>query len=162
MPKQRDFLLGIGAILIAATLFGIAGALAKVLFHSNISPVDLTALRTWLACLLFAAIISASPRLSFKPGRAALPVLIAAGVAFTLVNITFYWSISLISVASAITLEYTAPFFVLLISYLAGKKRVRVSDAAIVLASVFGCFLLSSGDDSDLFQLSPGILIGLA
>lgn len=162
MSETKSFLLGLGAILIAATLFGIAGALAKVLFHANLSPIDLTALRTLLACALFAAIIAASPRLSFKPARSAWPILIAAGVVFTLVNVTFYLSISMISVAGAITLEYTAPFFVLLIAFIAGTRRIDVADIAIVLASVFGCFLLAWDGGGDWFYLSPGILTGLA
>jgi len=47
------------AILTAATLFGIAGALAKALFHADISPLALTAIRTLLSCALFAGVILA-------------------------------------------------------------------------------------------------------
>lgn len=158
---RREFFPGMAAIFAAATLFGVAGALAKALFHANISPADLTALRTWLACIVFGAVIAASPRLSFKPPRASLPVLLAAGVTFTLVNLTFYWAINLISVAAAITLEYTAPFFVLILSILARQRRARIADAAIVLFSVTGCFLLSWQGGAG-WLLSPGILIGLA
>lgn len=68
MPQKGNFFLDI------------AGAFAKVLFHSDISPIDLAALRTLLPCLLFAGIISVSLRLSFNLGRATLPVLIVARV----------------------------------------------------------------------------------
>lgn len=158
---KNTFLLGAVAILIAATLFGIAGALAKALFHADISPFALTAIRTLLACALFAGVILVAPRLSFRVKREALPILIAAGIAFTSVNVTFYLAISMISVAGAITLEYTAPLFVLIISFLAGTKRITVVDVLIVSASVVGCFLLSWDGGTGLFHLSPGILIGL-
>ncbi len=158
---MSPFLLGAGAILVAATLFGVAGAFAKALFHLDISPIDLTAIRTLLSCGLFAFIIALSPKLSFKTNLIHVPILIATGVAFTLVNVTFYVAISMISVAAAITLEYTAPFFVLIIGYLGGTKRASMADVCIVLVSIAGCFLLSwSGDD--FFNLSPGILVGLA
>ena len=149
------------AILTAATLFGIAGALAKVLFHADISPLALTAIRTLLSCALFAGVILAVPRLSFRVKRDALPLLVAAGLAFTAVNVTFYLAISLMSVAGAITLEYTAPFFVLLLAFIAGSRRITVTDVIIVTASVAGCFMLS-WDGGAWLQLSPGVLVGLA
>ncbi|MDD9822864.1 MAG: EamA family transporter [Gammaproteobacteria bacterium] len=149
------------AILIAATLFGVAGALAKALFHADISPLALTAIRTLLSCALFAGVILAAPRLSFRVRRSALPLLIAVGLAFTAVNVTFYLAISLISVAGAITLEYTAPFFVLILSFIAGGRRITVADVVIVAASVAGCFMLS-GDGGAWLQFSPGVLVGLA
>ncbi len=130
------------AILTAATLFGIAGALAKVLFHADISPLALTAIRTLLSCALFAGVILALPGLSFRVKRGALPLLVAAGLAFTAVNVTFYLAISLMSVAGAITLEYTAPFFVLLLAFIAGSRRITFTDVIIVTASVAGCFML--------------------
>ncbi|MGI9310591.1 MAG: EamA family transporter [bacterium] len=94
--------------------------------------------------------------------RDALPLLLASGIAFTAVNVSFYLAISKINVAAAITLEYTAPFFVLIISFFAGAKRITRVDALIVAASIAGCFLLSSDRGGALFHLSPGILIGLA
>jgi len=149
------------AILTAATLFGVAGALAKALFHADISPLALTAIRTLLSCALFAGVILAVPRLSFRIKRDALPLLVAAGLAFTAVNVTFYLAISLMSVAGAITLEYTAPFFVLVLAFIKGGRRVTLADAVIVTVSVAGCFMLS-WDGGAWLRLSPGVLVGLA
>ena len=107
LPKTN----GIIAITVAAILFGTAGAFAKLLFTVQVSPVDLTAIRTIVALVVFGLFLGATSRPSLYLERAHLPLLLASGVTFTAVNITFYMAISKISVAAAITLEYTAPFF---------------------------------------------------
>jgi len=160
MWRNFPFAFGIAAITVAAVLFGVAGALAKVLFHANISPLDLTAVRSLVACVVFSlAILLARPR-AFRVSKSAIPLLIATGLSFTAVNITFYFAISMTSVAAAITLEYTAPFFVLLISAAFASRRIDVRDVGIVALSVVGCFLLT-GNEAELFTLDAGVLMGL-
>jgi drug/metabolite transporter, DME family len=126
MRRIHQYSFGILAILIAAVLFGVAGALAKVLFHAEISPIDLTAVRSLVACAVFSlAMLATQPR-TFRTAPSAIPLLIATGLAFTAVNITFYLSISMINVAAAITLEYTAPFFVLAIGIVFNSRRIDI------------------------------------
>jgi drug/metabolite transporter (DMT)-like permease len=156
LPKTN----GIIAITVAAILFGTAGAFAKLLFTVQVSPVDLTAIRTIVALVVFGLFLGATSRPSLYLERAHLPLLLASGVTFTAVNITFYMAISKISVAAAITLEYTAPFFVLLISVAAGIRRLRVAESALVLFAIFGCLLLT-GTATSLFSASEGLLWGL-
>ena len=69
MRRIHQYSFGILAILIAAVLFGVAGALAKVLFHAEISPIDLTAVRSLVACAVFSlAMLERSPiRLHMQP-----------------------------------------------------------------------------------------------
>jgi DME family drug/metabolite transporter len=152
---------GILAIALAAVLFGAAGAFAKLLFTVRVSPLDLTAIRTIIALLVFALFLMATSRSSLGFRRAHVPILLASGVTFTAVNITFYTAISKISVAAAITLEYTAPFFVLLISVASGMRRLRAGDLSLVLIAILGCLLLT-GTGGTLFSASQGVLWGLA
>lgn len=107
---------------------------------------------------MFLAVTSRSS-IAFK--RAHPPLLIASGVTFTALNITFYMAISKISVAAAITLEYTAPFFVLLISVASRMRRLRAHDLLLVLLAIFGCLLLT-GTGTELFTVSEGVLWALA
>ena len=46
---KNDIAKGMIAISMAAFLFGAAGALTKILFKANISPIDLTAIRAIVA-----------------------------------------------------------------------------------------------------------------
>ena len=89
-----------------------------------------------------------------------MPLLLASGIAFTPVNISFYLAISKINVAAAITLEYTAPLFVLILSVLLHKRRLSWRDVSTVGVAIIGCFLLT-GTSTSVFSLSSGVLWGL-
>ncbi|PID50198.1 MAG: hypothetical protein CR991_02595 [Proteobacteria bacterium] len=116
---------GFTYIIIAALLFGIAGAFSKILFNNNISPVDLTAIRTIIACLIFAIFLFITNKKSFYFNKNNIMLLIFSGVIFTIINTTFYMAISLINVAAAITLEYIAPLFVIIINFTIFNKKIN-------------------------------------
>ena len=157
---KNDITKGLIAISMAAFLFGAAGALAKILFKADISPIDLTAIRAIVACALFALFLMITSRQALRLTRDAMPLLLASGIAFTAVNISFYLAISKINVAAAITLEYTAPLFVLILSVLLHKRRLSWRDVSTVGVAIIGCFLLT-GTSTSLFSLSSGVLWGL-
>lgn len=157
---KNDITKGLIAISMAAFLFGAAGALAKILFKADISPNDLTAIRAIVACALFALFLMITSRQALRLTRDAMPLLLASGIAFTAVNISFYLAISKINVAAAITLEYTAPLFVLILSVLLHKRRLSWRDVSTVGVAIIGCFLLT-GTSTSVFSLSSGVLWGL-
>jgi DME family drug/metabolite transporter len=157
---KNDITKGLIAISMAAFLFGAAGALAKILFRADISPIDLTAIRAIVACALFALFLMITSRQALRLTRDAMPLLLASGIAFTAVNISFYLAISKINVAAAITLEYTAPLFVLILSVLLHKRRLSWRDVSTVGVAIIGCFLLT-GTSTSLFSLSSDVLWGL-
>lgn len=157
---KNDITKGLIAISMAAFLFRAAGALAKILFKADISPIDLTAIRAIVACALFALFLMITSRQALRLTRDAMPLLLASGIAFTAVNISFYLAISKINVAAAITLEYTAPLFVLILSVLLHKRRLSWRDVSTVGVAIIGCFLLT-GTSTSVFSLSSGVLWGL-
>ena len=157
---KNDIAKGMIAISMAAFLFEAAGALAKILFKGDISSIDLTAIRAIVACALFALFLMITSRQALRLTRDAMPLLLASGIAFTAVNISFYLAISKINVAAAITLEYTAPLFVLILSVLLHKRRLSWRDVSTVGVAIIGCFLLT-GTSTSAFSLSSGVLWGL-
>lgn len=161
MLQASPSIRGFAAILVAAVIFGIAGALAKALFQADVSPVDLTALRTWIASGIFVAMMLLIKPAAFRVSHGSALLLIATALAFTAVNITFYLLISMITVAAAITLEYTAPFFVLAIGVVGGWRRPDLRDIEIVAVSIVGCVLLT-GTESEFLSPSLGMILGLA
>ena len=157
---KNDITKGLIAISMAAFLFGAADALTKILFRADISSIDLTAIRAIVACALFALFLMITSRQALRLTRDAMPLLLASGIAFTAVNISFYLAISKINVAAAITLEYTAPLFVLILSVLLHKRRLSWRDVSTVGVAIIGCFLLT-GTSTSVFSLSSGVLWGL-
>ncbi len=157
---KNDITKGMIAISMAAFLFGAAGALDKIFFKADISPIDLAAIRAIVAFALFALFLMITSRQALRLTRDAMPLLLASGIAFTAVNISFYLAISKINVAVAITLEYTAPLFVLILSVLLHKRRLSWRDVSTVGVAIIGCFLLT-GTSTSLFSLSSDVLWGL-
>jgi len=154
-------LLGYGSILLAAILLGVAGALAKVLFQADVDPLDLTALRSILATLVFLGALAFLDRDALRLPRRQIAVVVVGGLAFAAVNVTFYLAISLITVAAAITLEYTAPIFVLAIGLVARTHQPDIRATILAVLAVIGCLMLTGSTDR-LFSLETGVLVGLA
>ncbi|CAO3360530.1 EamA family transporter [Azospirillum palustre] len=162
MTEQRSMrAVGMVAIFVAAILFGAAGAAAKVLFIGTVSPLDLTAIRSFVACAVLGSIMALVPGRSFHIPPPARPMAVAAGIVFVVVNATFYLAIDMMNVAAAITLEYTSPFFVLVLGALFGSRRIGRRDCGIVALSLVGCFLLTGGG-GEWVRLSAGLAVGLA
>lgn len=151
----RGYLYIIGA----SVLWGIAAATAKVLFNASVSPLDLTAVRSLIAALLFGAVWIAHGR-PFR--RDQLGFLLLFGVLLSAVNLSFYMAIKLTSVAVALALEYTAPMFVVFYSFARGRAEGIGRSLAIAAAGIAGCYLLVGAYRAELLeQNAGGIVAGL-
>ncbi len=136
--------------MLAGSLWGLGGVAAKALFSSGLSPAALLSLRMWGAVLLFAALLRG--RLLPAP-RSAWAVL-ALGLAMAAVQFTFYATIDLLGVATAIFLQYTGPAMIALYLWTRGQ---RPNWLAVGVATA-GCLLLAGGG----LRLSPaGLAYGL-
>jgi drug/metabolite transporter (DMT)-like permease len=149
------------SIIVASILFGVAGAVAKMLFHADITPLDLTILRAFVAFGVLAA-LGGLGIFSLRVTRKDIPYLLGLGLLLSAVNYTFYLSISLTSVAVAIMLEYTAPVFVLVFGIAAGTSRLDKATSIVLALSISGCFLLAGGYDAEFFHENFwGVMAGL-
>lgn len=151
-------------VLGAATAWGLMGTLARYLFTAGeVGPLFLTAIRSTLAVLvLFAGILLLDQRqLRLDPKELPLAALVGvAGVAMA--NFTYYYTISLTNVATAILLQYLAPILVALASvFFLGERLTWITLLALVLA-VGGCFFMVKAYDPNYLRLNlPGLVSGL-
>lgn len=95
-----------------------------------------------------------------------IPVFMALGfLAVVLAQTTYFYALSKTSVAVAVTLNYTAPFFVMVISYLLYKEPMTGTKAAALVAAVLGVAMASGFIGSRTGRLDmnvPGSVAGLA
>jgi drug/metabolite transporter, DME family len=163
-PNERlRTLTGYASIALAAVLFGVAGAVAKALFHANVSPVALTALRAFMAVVVLAPAVAITYRMRLAINSRQTRYLLVMGALLTLVNVTFYYAISQTQVAVAILLEYTAPVFVVLIGLARGTHVLNRVTTTVLCMGAAGCFLLTGAYSFDWAHVSLiGIGIGLA
>ncbi|RAI33673.1 hypothetical protein CH340_11470 [Rhodoplanes serenus] len=151
----------VAVLIVASVLFGCSGVFAKLLFVEQISPVQVTALRTLVATVCIVAFAVLLDRRTFAVTAPQLRFLAGFSVIFTLVQLSFYWTVALTDVAIAISLQYTAPVFVLIYDSLRGR-RVGAAAWAAVAVAVVGCALLTRATDAAvLAEDALGIAVGL-
>ncbi|HEV3400891.1 MAG TPA: DMT family transporter [Acidimicrobiales bacterium] len=142
-------LLGYTAVAAAAALWAVAAVVARRLFDSGVSPVELTESRAVLAFAGFALVPSAWRRV--RSGWTAQ--VLGLAVAIALVNVTYYVAISRVPVAVALVIQYTAP--ALIVGWMAAVTRTvpsRQVVAALAVALV-GVVLV--------VDLTPGAIGGI-
>ncbi|HEY6104097.1 MAG TPA: DMT family transporter [bacterium] len=159
MTTGRERLSGYLAVMGAATLWGISGVVAKGLFNRKISPWTLIEIRLTAAFGILLA-IGLSRRASLTVPRKHLGRLILLGLAMTSAQFTYYFTISVTNVATALFLQYTAPVFVALYGRVAqGESLGWLKGVAIVLAVAGSYFLVTGGTGIRVYPL--GITTGL-
>ncbi|HWL66552.1 MAG TPA: EamA family transporter, partial [Actinomycetota bacterium] len=100
---------GLIAIAVAAALWAVAAALARVLFDDGVDPLELVQARALLSAAGL-ALVPAAWRRPKEGGR--LRHVIALGLCIALVNAAYYIAIQKLAVAVAIVLQYLAPALV--------------------------------------------------
>lgn len=175
----RQRLAGYGLALLAAACWATGGLTAKWLFTEpsaataswpvpplgiSIEPTTLSAGRALSAFVILLVYLALFRRDLLRVKHTDLPFLIVFGVVgLAGVHYTYFKTISLTGVATAILLEYLAPVIVLLVSVLFLKHRLSWSLPAGVALSVTGCALVVGAIGGEGLVVSPaGVAWGLA
>jgi drug/metabolite transporter (DMT)-like permease len=128
-----------------------------------ISPLVLTQARTTFAVAVLLVFLLARYGIHFFriSRRDLLLSLLVGTLGLAGSNFFYYFAIEKSTVAIAITLQYTAPIWVLLTMVLAGRERATGSRFAAVFLAVFGCALTIDLFHSGLTAGRIGILAAL-
>ncbi len=152
---------------LAAAGWAAGGLTAKWLFlttGAQVDPATLSAARALLSTVMLLVFLGLFRRRDLKVRLRDLPFLALFGVAgLALVHFTYFATIQLTNVPTAILLEYLAPVLVLGVSVgFLGEKMTWALPVG-VLASVTGCALMVGAIGGGGLKVSaPGIAWGLA
>ncbi|MCC5892944.1 EamA family transporter [Exiguobacterium sp.] len=156
--------INLGLVALSAILWGIAGGLGGYLMDKGWDPLIISFYRggVGLVCLLVWFL--------FRPTRLNKPLILWAIVAGIGVagNFVFYFiSIAESSVAVAATLMYTAPIFVLLISFIFRLEKPSIFKFIAIAFVIVGIVLLTEvysidSDQVTTLGLAAGLGAGLA
>ncbi|HUW63712.1 MAG TPA: EamA family transporter [Spirochaetia bacterium] len=156
--------LGFAYVAMAAVLWGAFGTLAKFFFVSQVvGPLTLLEIRLFLSfVLLFLYIALFQPSL-LRVGKAdVLPLIIFGLGGLGAVQLFYLLTISQLSVASAVFLQYLAPVLIALWGALRYRQPPgRLGITAIILATLGG-FLIMWGTHASSGLTLGGLLTGLA
>jgi len=171
MSRDRDTITGTAAALVAATLFGMLGPLARFGAEAGVSGVAFTAWRAAMGIGFLALLVAAR-----RGGRTSLGAIrglsrrsraslgVAAVMGLTL-NASIFTAFGLIPIALALMLFYTYPAGVVVVDVVLGRERITPTRIAALLLSSTGVALVLIGgvDPSAGFTINPlGILLALA
>ena len=165
IPAQplRGYLLA----MLAAAGWAAGGLTAKWLFittGAELDPATLSAARALLSTTMLLGFLAIFRRRELVVRLRDLPFLIIFGVlGLALVHFTYFATIQLTSVPTAILLEYLAPILVLGVSVVALGERMTWALPIGVALSVTGCALMVGAIGGDGLRVSPaGIAWGLS
>ncbi|SDI36798.1 Threonine/homoserine efflux transporter RhtA [Alteribacillus persepolensis] len=154
---------GVGFVMLAAVCWGISGGIADILMTKGWDPIVISLYRGAVGFICFFAwfLFRFKQNWIFSPRLYTWSLVAGVGVAG---NFTFYFlSIQSSSVAVAATLMYTAPVFVLLISFLLRIERSTLFKWGCIFGVLMGIILLTGAYNTDSIAVSfPGAAAGLA
>lgn len=161
--REKKALRGSLMVAGAAAAWGFNGTLAKFLFISGeVDPLLLTAVRATLAFPILAFTILLWERQLLAIRFRDLPLLILVGIGVALANFTYYYTISLTTVATAILLQYMAPILVALFGAAFLKERLTPTVLAALTLAILGSSLMVKAYDPATLRLNlPGLFSGL-
>jgi drug/metabolite transporter (DMT)-like permease len=125
-PRLRRPAVGYAMVLVAATLFGVNGAVSKVALSSGLSSLRLTEARCAGACLGLALLaLARDPRtLRLRPREwRRLALFGIVGVAF--VQLFYFLAINRLPIGIALLIQYLGPLFVTIWARTFGHEHVR-------------------------------------
>src|SRR3989449_8280005 len=149
---------GYVAVMGAATLGGLWGFLAKVLSNRRIEPWTLVEIRLTASFLTLLVILTLRGH-PLRVPRALLGRLALLGLAMTSAQFTYYLTISLTGVSTALFLQYTAPVFVALYAWAAKGEAITPLRGGAILLAVTGSYFLVTGGGGVRIP-PPGVVRG--
>jgi drug/metabolite transporter (DMT)-like permease len=126
LPSDRRPVVGYFMVIVAATLFGVNGAVSKVALTSGLSSLRLTEARSAGACIALTLIALARSPSSLRVERRDLPRLAlfgVVGVAF--VQLFYFLAIHRLPVGIALLIQYIGPVLVAIYASTVGREHVR-------------------------------------
>ena len=152
-------------VLLAAALWGIAGVFVRAIEKTAVSEMQIVLGRAIFSALVIGIItLIRDPKL-FKIKLKDLWVFIGSGIfSIVLFNYSYYTTMTLTSLSVAAVLLYTAPFFVVILSFLIFREKFTLNKSIACIVAFIGCCLVSGLFDASHRisgkALSFGLLTG--
>lgn len=147
--------------LLAATLWGVSGAIAGGVFDV-ISPARVTQSRALIACAVLVPYAAHRGVLRLEGGFWKFALL---GLNLAIVNVTFYWALDALGVGPGATIQFLAPILVLGWMALVHSIRVRALVWVAAVCAVLGVGLVTQAwklEGSDMLGVAAGLVSAAA
>lgn len=132
-------------MLLAATLWGLSGVVAKTLLEEGVSAPSLVALRLWGAALVVLAYAATARPHALREAWRCRRRLAVLGICLAANQFAYYAAIAAAGVATAVFLQYLAPALLVVWARLREGEPLTGSRLSAVGAALCGAFLLVAG-----------------
>ncbi len=147
-------------IIIACLLWGTSGLFVNYFSMLNITPIQMTAIRGFVASIVMGMFLLLHNKKLFLFIISDVPLLLGAGLGMFFTAYFYYVSMQKTSVSTSATLMYTSPVFVMIYSTIFLKEKFSRAKGIALIFMVVGCALVS-GIIGGIQYNSIGLIVGL-
>ncbi|MBE5852753.1 MAG: EamA family transporter [Lachnospiraceae bacterium] len=159
MKKLAPFL-----VLLSGCLWGSMGLFVRHLTNAGLSSLDIVGVRALSTVILMGILLLIKDRSLFRIKWKDIWCFIGTGIcSILLFNFCYFTAIQITSLSVAAVLLYTAPAFVMLMSYVLFKEKLTGNKVLALGMTLLGCVLVTGmvGSDSTNALSGYGILVGI-
>ncbi len=161
MDLKGEQVLGVLAVVAAASLWGTLGLFAKILYAEGVSFEALVVVRAsvgWLAVIVFLLVRRGA--WSLRVARRDLMFLGPLGlVGIGFFYLLYFYTVRESTVGTAAILLYSAPAFVVVLARMFLGEALSTAKVLALLLTVGGIFLVAGAYDPANLQVSPKVLL---
>lgn len=149
-------------VVLAAFFWGTAGIFVREAASVEIKEMQLVFGRTFFTTLIMALVILIKDKCLFKIKLKDIYIFAFAGIfSIVLFNFSYYTTMRLSTLSVAAVLLYTAPFFVVIFSWILFSEKFNLKKIISLFVAFLGCCLVSNLFDSDNSISGKALFFGL-
>lgn len=155
--------IGIGLALTTATMWGVMGLFVRKMSGEGLGSIEISLLRSGIACVIYAIILSFTNRSAFKvDGKGLVSCLIYGVFGYAFCFVTYNISITMIPISVAMVLMFMTPIWVVIISIVFFKEKVSRQKITAIIICMIGAILITDVLNASGEAIHPlGILTGV-
>jgi drug/metabolite transporter, DME family len=161
LDPTKDRILGVLAVVAAASIWGTLGLFAKILYAQGVSFESLVAVRAsvgWGAVMIFVLTTGKAKRLRVSGGDLAFlaPLgLVGIGCFYLL----YFFTVRESTVGTAAILLYSSPAFVVVLARLFLNEALSAAKVLALFLTAGGVFLVAGAYDPSNLEVTPTVLL---
>ena len=161
MDQTGDRIVGVLAVVAAASLWGTLGLFAKILYAQGVSFESLVAVRAsvgWVAVMAF--VLFTGRAKSLRVSRRDLAFLAPLGlVGIGFFYLLYFFTVRESTVGTAAILLYSSPAFVVVLAWLFLDEALNVAKVLALFLTAGGVFLVAGAYDPSNLEVTPTVLL---
>ena len=161
MEPTGDRILGVLAVVAAASIWATLGLFAKILYAQGVSFESLVAVRAsvgWVAVMTF--VLATGKAKSLRVARRDLAFLAPLGfVGIGLFYLLYFYTVRESTVGTAAILLYSSPAFVVVLARLFLKERLNAAKVLALFLTAGGVLLVAGAYVPSNLEVTPTVLL---